>query len=350
MFYLPTKEECDYIVKNSKQFFRKDDLIEDKKAYIYHYKQGEYEEFAKFNAWELRGLTFIENQRFLSIHKFFELNQAPGWMYDDLKDKKILKAVEKIDGSLVQPIVIDNKLYFKTKLNFNNYIAKRAKEIITKEQKEYILNMLKSGFIPLFEFISPKTQIVMNYEEEKLLQIQLRDLKTGEYVLDFEKFSPFQTPKSFKPLTLNEFIDLSEKKEDIEGWVLIFEDFKFVKLKTKEYLKRHKLLGKIQEHNIVQKALKKEMNEYFDILNKKSDKYQFVKEVYEIFRKNYYNLKKDIKKAQKMTKKEMRKKYFNHPYYSIIANCKKEGIEKLDELLLEQTRKLKGAKKFLAIE
>jgi len=355
MFYLPSKDECDYIVENSKQFFRKDDNFLNKEIAIYHYKQAKYEEFVKFKAWELRGLTFVKKEdkweRFLALHKFFELNQAPGWMEEDLKNKKIIKAVEKIDGSLMQPVLIDGKIYFKTKLSFEAYQAKRANEMLkNNELKNYILEKFKEGKIPIFEYISPKSQVVMDYKKEELILIQLRDLKTGEYVLNFEEEAEkrgIKCAKKYEIKSLDEFIKLAKEIKDIEGWVLIFEDMQFVKVKTDEYLKRHKLLGKIQPHEIIAAILEKRENEYKDILNRESEKYEYFKEIEKKFLDKYHLLKKEAKKAVKLSKKEFKKKYATHPYYELFALCRNKSLEEFDGWIKKHTARLKGAKKFL---
>jgi RNA ligase len=328
MFYIPTKKECDYIVENSKQFFRKDLEFLNKNISIYHYKQGNYEEFEKFNAFELRSLTFVENFRFLGIHKFFELNQAPGWMYEDVKNKKILKITEKIDGTFMQPILINGEIYFKTKLNFETYQAKRCNEILKENPKlkEYISKKFKEGKIPLFEYFSPKTQVVMDYKEEKLFLTQVRDLKTGEYDLGFEKEAKkygIKTPKIYKE-NFENLIKMSKEKDNVEGWVIIFEDMQFLKLKTDEYLKRHKLLGKFEAHNVIYSILNNKANEYKNILNKNSEKYKYFTEIENKFLTKYNLLKKDLKKAMKLTKKEFKREFANHPYYELLATCKKK--------------------------
>jgi RNA ligase len=356
MFILPTKEDADFIVSNSKQFFRKDDKFLDKDVSIYHYKQAKFEEFEKFKdkgSYELRGLTFVEDKRFLALHKFFELNQAPGWMEEDLKTKKIIKATEKIDGTLLQPILINNKIYFKTKLSFEAYQAKRANEMLKNPKlKEYILKKFQQNKIPIFEFVSPKTQVVLNYDKEELNLIQVRDLKTGEYELDFEKEAneyQIKTPKRYNASNLDEFLELATKEREKEGWILIFEGMKFVKIKTKEYLKRHQLLAKIQPHDIIKAILEKRDKEYEEMLNKQSEKYQYFKDIKTRFLQKYNSLKKEAKKATKLSKKELKKRYSSHPYYELFAYCKNNGLEVFDEWIKQHTSKLKGAKKFLEL-
>ena len=354
MFYLPSKKECDYIVENSKQFFKKEINYLKKDISIYHYKQAKYEEFVKFNAFELRGLTFVDNERFLSLHKFFELNQAPNSMYEDVKNKKIIKVVEKIDGSLLQPILIDGKIYFKTKLNFDAYQAKRANEIMLKNPnlKTYILECFKNNKIPLFEYISEKSQVVMDYAKEELINIQIRDLNTGEYDLDFEKKASsygLKTPKKFNFNSLDDILNESKKNRNIEGWVVIFEDMQFLKVKTDEYLKRHKIIGKIQPHEVISSIIDRDKI-YEEILNKKSEKYEIYSNIKNRFLKKYNELKNEAKNSLKLSKKSFKKKYSSHPYYELFALCRNRGIDEFDGWIKKHTARLKGAKKFLEIE
>lgn len=356
MFYLPTKEECDFIVKNSKQFFCK--KIDD--IYIYHYKQALFEEFEKFNAYELRGLTFVNNKRFLAIHKFFELDQAIKWRKEDLKDKKIIKVQEKIDGTFVHPVVINDKIFFKTKLGFDTYQAKRAQYLFenNKNLKEFVIKTFKEGKIPLFEYVSPKTQIVMDYKEEKLFLIQIRDLKTGEYDLAFEEKAkkynlPF--PKVFDIKSLDELLKLAKNNKDIEGWVVIFENMHFVKVKTDFYLENHKLVGDLKENTIIQAIFDKNIDKIFNILNENSERYLFVKEVYDKFTTKYTLLENELLKIInnfKGTKKEFKEKFSSHPFYPLLSEAYKKRNkinpkEVIKEWVKNNTKKLKNAKRFL---
>jgi RNA ligase len=357
MFILPKKEDADFIVEHSKQFFRKDFEFLGKKTSVYHYKQAKFEEFEKFKekgSYELRGLTFIEDKRFLALHKFFELNQAPGWMEEDLKNKKVIKATEKIDGTMLQPVKLKEGIFFKSKLRFDSYEALRANEIMKENRniKEFIEYWYSQGKIPIFEYISPKTQVVMDYNREDLICIQVRDLKSGEYVLDFEKTAK-RFSVSYPEVCTNSFESFLKEKnicESKEGWVLIFEDMQFVKVKTAEYLKRHEILAKIQPHNIIGLILDKKLDEVKSVLNRNSQRFLQVKEIEEKFLKKYRLLKKEAKKALKLPKKEFRKRYANHPYYELFALCRNKGLEEFDPWVKKHTARLKGAKKFLEMD
>jgi RNA ligase len=189
----------------------------------------------------------------------------------------------------------------------------------------------------------------MDYKEEKLVLTQIRDLKSGIYELDFEEEAEnygIETPKIYNE-NFENLIRLSQEKNDIEGWVVIFEDMRFLKLKTKEYLNRHKLLGKIEPHNVIYAILNNKDKEFKKILNKESEKYHYFVEIEKKFLSKYDSLKKDLKKAMKLTKKEFKKEFASHPYYELLAIAKKGGEEKFDEWIKQHTARLKGAKKFL---
>ncbi len=363
MFYLPTKEECDEIVSKSKQFFCKSFIFNNKEVVVYHYKQGNYDEFKKFNAWELRGLTFVKEKnkwrRFLAIHKFFELNQAPGWTEEDLKNKKVIKVSEKIDGTFVHPIIIDNQIFFKSKLRFDSHQALSAQKIYENSVnlQKFMDFCIKREFSPMFEYISEKSQVVMDYKKEALILIQIRD-KKGNYILDFEKIADdfnieYAEVCENKPLC--EYMRNQNVCKSKEGWILIFEDMKFVKVKTTEYLKRHKIVADIKEHNIIQMILNNEIAQLFDILNPKSEKYEFVKSVYDKFNKKYDSLQREILNIINNfqgTNKEFREAYQNYPFYAILSEAykkrkKQNPKETIKNWVVNNTKKLKNAKRFL---
>jgi hypothetical protein len=80
-FYLKTKKECDAIVERNDAFIKTDRVIEGYNVVIYDYRLASLSDFVKDEAFELRGLTFVENpetgewERNLLMNKFFNILQ-----------------------------------------------------------------------------------------------------------------------------------------------------------------------------------------------------------------------------------------------------------------------------------
>ncbi len=211
----------------------------------------------------------------------------------------------------------------------------------------------------MLEYISQISQVVMDYKKEDLILTQVRKAN-GEYVLDFERMAqhfgiPFAGVCENK--TLDEYINNKDVCYSKEGWILIFEDMKFVKLKTDEYLKRHKLLADIKEHNVIQMTLNGKIDALFEILNPESEKYRFVKSVYDRFKDKYEKLQKELNSIINSfngTNKEFQKKYQNHPFYAILSEAYKKRKKQHPETTIKNwvannTKKLKNARRFLEL-
>ena len=100
---VPTKSQCDAICDQTTAFYRIDRKVEGFNVAIYDYRLASLNDFIRYNAFELRGLCFIENlecswERNLLMNKFFNINQTKGWMYDDVKGKDIVSVTNKEDG------------------------------------------------------------------------------------------------------------------------------------------------------------------------------------------------------------------------------------------------------------
>ena len=94
-FYLKTKEECDLIVARNEAFLRADRVVMGYNVAIYDYRLASLGDFVNDEAFELRGLTFVEQpdgtwERNILLQKFFNINQTEGWREDDVKHKKII--------------------------------------------------------------------------------------------------------------------------------------------------------------------------------------------------------------------------------------------------------------------
>lgn len=269
MFYLPTKEECDRIVNSNTAFYRTCHEIEGYNVVVYNYRLAEYMDFVKplkgedIQAFELRGLTFVEQpdgswRRFLGLHKFFNLNQTKGYMYDDVKDKRMVRVSDKMDGSMIRFIQLPNgHVVTKTKMGFTNIQVEEAERFLDVGNYiflEFIMDMLEQGKAAIFEYTSPTNRIVVDYDRPRLSLLQIRDENTGEY-LDIEKECEdyFDVVHDY-PLDdrdLDGLIDVCKWVENKEGFVVQFDDGQMIKLKSEWYMRLHRLMTNTADHENV---------------------------------------------------------------------------------------------------
>ncbi len=217
---------------------------------------------------ELRGIVYVLKDDkpidyFLSIGKFWTLNQMESVSLERIGDKKIMKVFEKRDGSLIIPYIVDGEVYFKTFRSFsNNVLDNMYNEIDNLDEiKELVKELHNNGYDILFEYTSMNNRIVVKYFKPSLDVIQIRNRKTLEY-MDLNKFSDILNKYrvnvtkyynySDKNMTLNEFYDrLNNDKSfelydlwnsnNFEGFVVQLDDGEMIKVKTKWYFENHGL-------------------------------------------------------------------------------------------------------------
>ena len=189
-FYLKTKEECDEIVKNSEAFYKAERVIEGQNVVIYDYRLASISDFVDNEAFELRGLCFVEQsdgswKRNLLLNKFFNVGQTIGWMLEDVQDKKIVRVQNKEDGSILSFVKFENgKIRAKSKMSFESDQAVMAQEVYDNDEKlqEFIDECMKLDKTPIFELVGYNNCIVLNYEvASELILLQVRDNITGKY-------------------------------------------------------------------------------------------------------------------------------------------------------------------------
>ena len=280
MFELPSYEDCVDIVKAHPNFFEAKFEFEGFLVSMFSYRMSSPSTFKishnnrEINAYELRGLTFIHGsagtnqapQRFLMMHKFFNLNETEELSIENVRKLRIKFIQEKIDGSLVRFIRLpDGKIVAKTKMSFQSQAAQIAQQEFNQNRnfRLFIESSLDSKAAALFEVTSPQGLNVVNCSETQITLLHIRDENTGEY-LNPKSFLPFleHPVKYLKPLnqsiSLEQLIQKAETAEEFEGWVLGFENNLFIKLKTQWYRALHKVLTSFltKEHHIIDRILR----------------------------------------------------------------------------------------------
>lgn len=181
------------------------------------------------------------------------LIEKRGWMLKDLKDKKIVRVQDKCDGSIISFVKFSNgKVRAKSKMSFESDQAVLAQKVYddNKNIQNFVYECFKDNRVPIFELVSPENQIVLEYDSTELILLQIRN-DDGKY-LDRGAF--FGLASTFNIKTAEEYDDkfkdldyllhLKETSdEDIEGWVITFEDGQMAKIKLDKYLELHGLIG-----------------------------------------------------------------------------------------------------------
>jgi T4 RnlA family RNA ligase len=285
MFYLPDYKECvDICEKSEGIFYESKFVIDGFPISVFNYRLSTYEDFFKYNAFELRGLTFVFNhdgslyKRFLLMEKFFNLNENGSTSYDILKDKKIKSVYLKEDGSVINFIMLPNgKIVAKSKASFDSEQALSSQNLINKNEnlRKDIESFLKSDISPIFELVGPKNRIVVKYDTSDLVLLRLRENKTGKY-LPISNHS-ISTPKSFD-YDLSKTVELKSKEIGIEGWVVEFEDGLKVKVKTDWYYSLHRIFTEYvyREDYLIEMVLDEKIDDILSLLENNSESKNFV--------------------------------------------------------------------------
>jgi len=283
-FYLKTKEECDEIVNRNEAFIKIDRFVEDCNVVVYDYRLASLSDFVNDEAFELRGLCFVEQpdgtwKRNILMNKFFNVDQTDGWLFDDVKDKKITRVQNKEDGSICSFVKFPNgKIRAKSKTSFISDQAQLAQSVFDAKPilQEEVSKLLDEGKTPIFELVSPENQIVLEYQTTELILLQIRN-EDGSYVNGetLKWYSNAMCVKEAKQFNLDGILEdgkeiigtnsiletlLYYKKidqSDIEGWVVTFSDGQMAKIKTQKYLSLHGLIGPdaFRENLLVQTIL-----------------------------------------------------------------------------------------------
>jgi len=371
-----TRDYCKELTKNSEVFYCSESIKEGHEVEIYNYRLASYNDFNDNNAFELRGITFINYdgvwKRFLALEKFFNVNQCEAWSENILKTKKIQSVQNKEDGSLIQFIPFEGSagkvFYAKSKMSFDSDQAKMAQELFDNNSnlRKFVLNAFNDGYTIIFELVSPKNQIVLSYDTTELRVLQIRNLDTGSYLKwDRESISYIESKGLIcaaqqELIPIDELLNLKTSMQAIEGWVVTFEDGMKAKIKTDWYLSLHGLVSETRENLLIEIILNDEIDdvigrvqgEKLDFILEVTKKVQhkfnhLVVEYKELRRKYFQDFEEDRKK---FAMKHSKDRLFNAVMKEINTSFKdvEEIAEKrVKEYILKQTNSLTNAQIWL---
>ncbi len=344
-----TLTDCIDIIQKDDHFYQKSIEIDGCKVDIFNYRLASYMDFKKIpNSCELRGLTFIDGKRFLSLPKFFNLNESEEISYDRLKNIPIKSVTKKMDGSLVRFVKINNKVLAKTKMDFfHETIISLAMEKFYSDNnfKHFINYCLDNRLAPLFELVSPLNQIVCFYPKTELILLKVRNEETGEYI-PLSNFDYAPKVEEIKFNSLDEIINTCENTTEEEGFVVEFENGTLVKIKTPWYLVRHRLFTEDSSSYlfILQNTLDEKIDDLLGELGTKApEKSDFIKKnvilLTDYFNKTLIEIKDILNSDDKnLSRKDFAIKYKNYDFFGVLMqnyglNSEEKIIKSLKEFL-----------------
>lgn len=216
------------------------------------------EVFAK----ECRGITFHADGSVAArtLHKFQNIGENQNTQPEQLLWSRVVRIMDKRDGSMITPVLVNGEVVCKTKKTFTSKEAIAATEFLRADPMRlmWVAALLANGYTPTFEWTSPRFPIVLKYEKDELTLLHVRNNVTGNYMSEswMRLMMPMAQPDLF-PIVENvierfygdgvpkdlaswdKLKEFAETATGTEGVVIQFEDGDMVKLKTQWYIDLH---------------------------------------------------------------------------------------------------------------
>lgn len=292
MLYEKAKE----LVKNNKNYRVSEKFYKGHKFEFFTYILPDYNDMKENNSFFMRGFCVQDSKiEILGLRKFFNIGENPDWNLESLKN---LVITEKFDGTLIIPFLLDNKIEFRTKMSFDDPFvseARRAFNLLTETEQNFILEKLKNSENIFCELISPLDKHVVNYNGELSLKI-FAYTENG-------KLKPY-VPVILHFKDVNDLKNFLETQKNFEGYVLYdLENDKQYKLKSSEYCLKHRAKESIQNYEVLHLIINEEIDDlrnlfndlelnYIDYLTHEIINYIINKQ--EFFNKNYVTDRKEF--------------------------------------------------------
>lgn len=214
---------------------------------------------------ECRGLIFdAQTEKLLArrYHKFFNINERDETQIGKMRFDRKFIILDKLDGSMVSPFMFPNtdqvqwdvysspyltQTYWGTRKGATE-VADGARDYIERSNYDYddfAHGLILKGWTPIFEWISPRFRIVIDYGHEQMVLTGIRNIKTGRYksYAEMRKLADeygIPVVEQISAADIHRFLTEAKSEEDLEGYVLRWADGHMVKSKNEWYMRIHK--------------------------------------------------------------------------------------------------------------
>ena len=203
------------------------------------------------------------------FHKFFNVNEREETQDHVVDLSRPHTILEKLDGSMIAPFIVNGEMIWGTKMGATD-VAKPVEEFVWQNYayETFAEDMISQGLTPIFEWCSRKQRIVLDYKEDQLILVAMRDMVKGNYI-PYDSMCQaarvYRIPfvRAFEPQTdMKYLLEYVRDQEDLEGYVVRFDDGHMLKLKCQWYLQIHKAKEAIlQDRNIVELILENHLDD-----------------------------------------------------------------------------------------
>lgn len=313
--------------------------------------------FDNMFARECRGIVFDENGLVISrpLHKFFNVGEKETTRAENVDFSKVHRVMDKRDGSMIHTVRTGKLSPFeyapddnvtaqasfdiKSKKSYESDVAKQARKFIVENRNfaNFCESCIQNDATAIFEWTSPTARIVLPYAKDELKLLHVRDNEDGQYwsedymrayaemhkipVVDsinlngdnFIQNSKGETIKytlvDTSPL-VTQLMSLAETLVGIEGWIVQFNNGDMVKIKTKDYMVKHRAMTFLRERDIAELVLDEQLDDTKALLVQEGCSIERIleieKDVVTCIEKIISEVDKNFKQIQieNMTKKE----------------------------------------------
>jgi len=227
---------------------------------------------------ECRGLVFdAVTGELISrpYHKFFNVGEKEETQIHEINFHEPHVVLEKLDGSMVRPIPTHDGFCLATRAGVTD-VSMNAEEFIVDKPHytQFINTAIQNNFTPIFEWVSRKNRIVIDYPEDNLILTAVRGNESGLYVsysaikeVAEQEGIPFVKAIAGDDTDLQKVVDHIRKWDDGEGVVIRFDTGHMVKIKSSDYVLRHRSKDSLsQEKNVLQIILQDAVDDLVPLL------------------------------------------------------------------------------------
>ena len=218
------------------------------------------------HATETRGITFdtatgeIVSRPFA---KFFNANEN-AWTLEANLDFTGVRVFDKRDGSMITPVFINGRLWFKTKKSFFSDVAIAATANCYPNVEAFCLQVTMMGYTPIFEYTSPDNKIVIEYgSTPQYVLLGIRNNETGE-LLPRDEVVALATNVDLieeKSITIEQVRAHLATERGIEGYIAALKDCTLIKYKTVWYLQNHRVMTELRERDVADMVISENLDD-----------------------------------------------------------------------------------------